>query len=144
LRLDGYSAWITSLRRVEPEFQPLRWFRVKARCQAAQEEAVMATSKNVLAKIVIVVALSGPAYAMAQTSGGHSSGTAGASGTTGIASGQAHISPPGTNSLGTANSSGVTTGMAGPEPRDSQRIDNEIQRENTQVDSKINNICRGC
>jgi hypothetical protein len=120
-------------------------FRVKARCQAAQEEAVMATSKNVLAKIVIVAALSGPADAMAQTGGGHSSGgAAGASGTTGIASDQAHIAPPGTNSLGTANSSGVTTGMAGSEPKDSQRIDNEIQHENTQVDSKINNICRGC
>ena len=107
----------------------------------------MATQKNVLAKVVMVAALSCPAYALAQTSGsgGHSSGgAASASGTTGIASDQAHISPPGTNSLGTANSSGVTTGMAGPEPQDSRRIDREIKNENDQIDSRINNICRGC
>jgi hypothetical protein len=117
---------------------------------AAQEVAVMETRKNILAKIVIVSALLCPAYALAQTSSsaGHSSGGAGgvtgSSGTTGIASDQAHISPPGTNSLGTANSSGVTTGMAGSEPQDSRRIDREIKNENDQIDSRINNICRGC
>jgi hypothetical protein len=108
----------------------------------------MQTRKNVVAKVVVVVALLSPAHALAQISGGHSSGgtsaVTGSSGTTGIASDQARIPPPGTNSLGTANSSGVTTGMAGPEPKDSQRIDREIRNENAQVDYKINNICRGC
>ena len=108
----------------------------------------MQKNKNVVAKIVFVIALSCPAYALAQAGGGHSGGSAsgarGSSGTTGIASDQAHIAPPGTNSLGTANSSGVTTGMASPEPKDSQRIDTEIRDENAKVDSTINNICRGC
>lgn len=107
----------------------------------------METRKNSLAKIVIVSALLSPAYALAQTGGGPSSSGAGSvsgsSGTTGIASDQAQISRPGTNSLGTAESSGVTTGMAGP-GRDSRRIDAEIKDENVKIDSKINNICRGC
>jgi hypothetical protein len=66
---------------------------------------------------------------------------------TGIAFDQAHIPPPGTNSLGTANSSGVTGGGtvgASTEPRDIGRIDAEIQHENSRIDSKISGICRGC
>jgi hypothetical protein len=102
-------------------------------------------------KTLMVVALLYPACALAQISGGNSGGGArgssmGAGSTTGIASDQAHISPPGTNSLGTANSSGsggATVG-ANMEPQDSRRIDAEIRDENSRVDSKINNICKGC
>jgi hypothetical protein len=76
---------------------------------------------------------------------------------------------PGTNSLGTANSSGSTTGAASPRglitagTRDNRadgtssgRIDGtvapgpslpgdaEIRAENSKVDQKIKSICKGC
>lgn len=108
----------------------------------------MQKQKNFLARIVMAAALLYPAYALAQIGGGNSGGAhggaMGSQSTTGIASDQAHISPPGTNSLGTANSSGVTTGMAVTEPKDSQRIDAEIRAEDARIDAKINNICKGC
>ena len=107
----------------------------------------MQKQKTALATIAMVAALLYPACALAQIGGGHPGGGAssmGAQTTTGLASDQAHISPPGTNSLGTANSSGVTTGMAGAEPKDSQRIDSEIRAEDAKIDAKINNICKGC
>jgi hypothetical protein len=104
------------------------------------------------AKLLMIAALLYPACAFAQVSGGNSAGAAhgssvGAPSTTGIASDRAHTSPPGTNSLGTANSSGLpggTTVGANMGPKDSQRIDAEIRNENSRVDSMINNICRGC
>ena len=103
-------------------------------------------------KILMVAALLYPACALAQISGGNSGGSAhgssmGAGSTTGIASDQAHISAPGINSLGTANSSGSPGGAtvgANMEPQDSRRIDAEIRDENSRIDSKINNICKGC
>jgi hypothetical protein len=103
-------------------------------------------------KVLMVAALLYPACALAQTGGGNSGGGAhgssmAAGSTTGIASDQAHISPPGTNSLGTANPSGVPGGAtvgANTELKDSRRIDAEIRDENSRVDSKINNICKGC
>jgi hypothetical protein len=60
------------------------------------------------------------------------------------ASATPRISPPGTNSLGTANSIGGETVGANMEPQDSRRIDTEIQNENARIDSKIGGICRGC
>jgi len=114
-----------------------------------QKQTVLANSK-----LLMVVALLYPACALAQTGAGHSSGSAaahsssmGASSTEGIASDQAHISLPGTNSLGTENSSGLPGGAtvgSNMKPKDSQRIDAEIKDENFRVDSKINSICRGC
>jgi hypothetical protein len=113
-----------------------------------RKEVVMQKQKTVLATIAMLAALLYPAYALAQMGGGSSGGApgsvTGSRSTTGLASDQVHISPPGTNSLGTANSSGVTTGMAGAEPKDSQRIDAEIRAEDTRIDAKINNICKGC
>jgi hypothetical protein len=106
---------------------------------------VMKKQTRTLVKIVMVSALLYPAYALAQVSGGHSgSGATGSSGTTGLASDQAHISPPGTNSLGTASPSDGTVGLAGPEPKESRQIDREIRAEDARIDAKINNICRGC
>jgi hypothetical protein len=107
----------------------------------------MQEQKRVKTKILMIAALLYPTCALAQIGGGHPGGGAssmGAQTTTGLASDQAHISPPGTNSLGTANSSGVTTGMVGAEPKDSQRIDSEIRAEDAKIDAKINNICKGC
>jgi hypothetical protein len=60
---------------------------------------------------------------------------------------QAHIAPLGTNSLGTASSArlpGGTTVGANMEPKDSRPIDAAIRDENSRIDSKINNICKGC
>jgi hypothetical protein len=117
----------------------------------AREESVMRKQKTAKTKILIVALLLYPACALAQISGGSSG--AGAHGssmggtTTGIASDQAHISPPGTNSLGTANSSGMPGGAtvgANMEPKDSRHIDAEIRDENSKIDSEINNICKGC
>ena len=102
------------------------------------------------AKLVIIAALLCPVGALAQSGAGSAGGTAAGSSmsspsTTGIASDQARISPPGTNSLGTANSSGEPAGTTvGANMRDNARIDAEIRNENSQIDSKINNICRGC
>lgn len=103
--------------------------------------------KRAKTKMLMIAALLYPACALAQIGGGHPGGGASSTGsqsTTGLAPDQAHIASPGTNSLGTANSSGVTTGMAGVEPKDSQRIDAEIRAEDTRIDAKINNICKGC
>ena len=100
-------------------------------------------------KILMVAALFYPACGLAQISGNSGTGASstGSRATTGIASDPAHIPTPGTNSLGTANSSGGTgsgTVGANMEPRDSRRIDTEIQNENSRIDSKISGICRGC
>ena len=65
-----------------------------------------------------------------------SSGTTGSAGSTGAMPG-----PPGTNSLGTAQSSGgVTTGSAAG----GTAIDQKIEDENRQIDQKLKGICRGC
>jgi hypothetical protein len=104
--------------------------------------------------LIIASALLIPLQASAQSggvsgSGGGSAGvttgtagsTAGSSGTTGSSS-VAMPGPPGTNSLGTAQSSGggVTTGSASG----STAIDQGIQDENRQIDQKLKGICRGC
>jgi len=119
---------------------------------SCSKEAIMQKQKTRKAKLLIIAALLYPACAFAQISGGTSgsdthSSSVGAGSTTGIASDQAHIAPPGTNSLGTANSAGLPGGAtvgANMEPSGSRRIDAEIQDENTKVDSRINNICKGC
>jgi hypothetical protein len=52
--------------------------------------------------------------------------------------------PPGTNSAGTAQSSGpgVTTGAATSRP--SAEVDAAINKENKAIDRKVKSICRGC
>jgi hypothetical protein len=77
------------------------------------------------------------------TTGTAGGGTAGSSSTMGSAGGTGSMpGPPGTNSLGTAQSSGsgVTTGSA----FGSTAIDQRIQDENRQIDQKLKGICRGC
>jgi hypothetical protein len=105
--------------------------------------------------LIIASALLLPLQATAQSGGvtgsgagsaGVTTGTAGSStgssGTTGSAgSAGAMPGPPGTNSLGTAQSSGgVTTGSASG----STAVDQRIQDENRQIDQKLKGICRGC
>ena len=106
--------------------------------------------------LIIASALLLPLQATAQSGGVSGSGTGsagattgtagsntGSSGTTGSAGGTGAMpGPPGTNSLGTAQSSGrgVTTGSASG----STAIDQRIQDENRQIDQKLKGICRGC
>jgi hypothetical protein len=112
----------------------------------------MQKQKAAKTKMLIVAALLYPAAALAQISGGSPAGSApgssmGTGSTTGTASDQAHTSPPGTNGPGTANSSGLPGGGtvgANMELKDSRRIDAEIRDENSKIDAKINDICRGC
>lgn len=105
--------------------------------------------------IVILSLAAMPAVSFAQATGGASStgstgatgstGLTGSTGSTGPAGGVANspASPPGTNSLGTAQSSGrgsVTTGAGTGDPT----ADATVNSENRLLDKKMNSICRGC
>jgi hypothetical protein len=122
--------------------------RLRGRANAGSKD-IMQKRKSALAGMVMVATLLYPPCALAQTSGGSGAhgDTTGAQTTTGIASDQAHISPPGTNALGTANPSDVLgsgTVGANMEPTDSQSVDAKIRAEDAKIDAKIKNICRGC
>ncbi|MBK3666081.1 hypothetical protein JJE66_33280 [Bradyrhizobium diazoefficiens] len=87
--------------------------------------------------IVIFSLAAMPAISFAQATGG----------STGSTGGVANAPPPGTNSLGTAQSSGakaapgVTTGAAsGKNPN----ADATVNAENQLLDKKMKSICRGC
>jgi hypothetical protein len=86
--------------------------------------------------IVILSLAAMPAVAFAQATGG----TAGSSGSTGSV-GNSPSAPPGTNSLGTAQSSGggVTTGTGAGGSTDAA-----VNAENRMLDKKLKSICRGC
>jgi hypothetical protein len=98
--------------------------------------------------IIIASALLLPLQAVAQSgsvggsgsgTGGVTSGTAGGnSGTVGTGSG----ATPGTNSLGTAQSSG--RGAASGSASANTSEDKKIEDENRQIDQKLKGICRGC
>lgn len=96
-------------------------------------------SASIKTLIVIFALAATPAISFAQTTGG-STGTTG-----GVA--KAPAPPPGTNSLGTAQSSGantapgVTTGAASGANSDA---DATVSTENRQLDRKLKSICRGC
>ena len=104
------------------------------------------SATTALATIAILLA---PAAGFAQATGGAGGGTgspsSGTSGT-GTSSSPQLTPPPGTNSAGTAQSSGrpnsgegVTTGSAA-----GQGIDKTIENENRAVDRQLKGICRGC
>ncbi|WP_370140985.1 MULTISPECIES: hypothetical protein [unclassified Bradyrhizobium] len=90
-----------------------------------------------------------PALSFAQTTGGTAGSSGGSVGSTrgsvGSTGGFANspVPPPGTNSLGTAQSSGpgsgVTTGTGGGEAADAT-----VNAENRELDRKMKSICRGC
>lgn len=87
--------------------------------------------------IVIFSLAAMPAVAFAQATGG----TAGSTGSTsGVANSPAP--PPGTNSLGTAQSSGAAPGMT--TGTGSGGADAAVAKENKLLDTKIKGICRGC
>lgn len=89
--------------------------------------------------IVIFSLAAMPAISFAQATGGSAGSTGGVA--------KAPAPPPGTNSLGTAQSSGantapgVTTGAASGSSADA---DATVSTENRQLDKKMKSICRGC
>ncbi|UPJ56229.1 hypothetical protein [Bradyrhizobium sp. 192] len=96
-----------------------------------------------LKTMMVIFALAAmPAVAFAQASGGSAGSTGGPAGSGGgIANSPAP--PPGTNSLGTAQSSGagsgVTTGTGSGGGTDAA-----VNAENKLLDKKLKSICRGC
>src|SRR5262249_47527421 len=89
--------------------------------------------------IVIFSLAAMPAVAFAQAGGG----TAGSSGSTsGVANSPAP--PPGTNSLGTAQSSGANMAPGMTTGTGSGSTDETVQTENRMLDRKLKSICRGC
>ncbi len=90
-----------------------------------------------------------PAAAFAQAAGGPAGSSGASMGSTGgsVGStggvGNSAVPPPGTNSLGTAQSSGpasgVTTGTGG-----GGSVDATVNAENRQLDKKLKSICRRC
>ena len=93
-------------------------------------------SGSIKTMIVIFALAAMPAVSFAQATGG-SAGSAG-----GVANSPAPA--PGTNSLGTAQSSGasapgVTTGTGG-----GRGTDAAVNAENRLLDKKLKSICRGC
>ena len=109
------------------------------------------TRANATVAIAAIMILISPAVSLAQGAvGSPDAGSVGA----GNSSKQALPPPPGTNSAGTAQSSGsgvnsapgVTTGAAGTGtmPTSSQSTDAAIAEENKTIDRKLKNICRGC
>lgn len=96
-------------------------------------------SVSIKTLIVIFALAATPAISFAQTTGGSTGSTVGVP--------KAPAPPPGTNSLGTAQSSGantapgVTTGAASGSNADA---DATVSTENRQLDKKMKSICRGC
>ena len=98
----------------------------------------VAVSTRTLIMILALAAM--PAVAFAQAAGG-SGGTSG--GAAGSAGGVANspAPPPGTNSLGTAQSSGPGGGGAAAT---GGGTDAAVNAENRMLDKKAKSICRGC
>ncbi|KRQ15706.1 hypothetical protein [Bradyrhizobium manausense] len=101
--------------------------------------AQTSASASIKMLVVVIIGLAAmPAVSFAQTTGGATGSTGG------VANAPA---PPGTNSLGTAQSSGantapgVTTGAASGTNPDA---DATVSAENRLLDKKMKSICRGC
>ncbi|RQH09194.1 hypothetical protein EHH60_25925 [Bradyrhizobium sp. RP6] len=106
-------------------------------------------SGSIKSTIMILAVAAMPALSFAQTTGGTAGSSGGSVGSTGGSVGStggfanSPVPPPGTNSLGTAQSSGpgsgVTTGTGGGEAADAT-----VNAENRELDRKMKSICRGC
>lgn len=99
----------------------------------------LSASASIKTLIVIFSLAAMPAISFAQGTGGTTGSTGGVA--------NAPAPPPGTNSLGTAQSSGantapgVTTGAVSGANRDA---DAKVNAENQLLDKKMKSICRGC
>lgn len=103
------------------------------------------SSANVSIKITMVIfALAAmPAVSFAQATGGSAGSTGSSAGSTGgVANSPAP--PPGTNSLGTAQSSGPGSGVTTGNSSSSGAADATVNNENKLLDKKMKSICRGC
>lgn len=87
--------------------------------------------------IVILSLAAVPAVSFAQATGGANRGSAG-----GVANSSAPA--PGTNSLGTALSSGATNTAPGVTTGAATSPDAAVSAENKLLDRKLKSICRGC
>jgi hypothetical protein len=108
----------------------------------AKGEFPMANSSATISTKTLIVILSlaaMPAVSFAQSAGGAAGSSGGSAGSTGgVANSPAPA--PGTNSLGTAQSSGggtTGTGTGGSG-------DAAVNAENRMLDKKLKSICRGC
>jgi hypothetical protein len=107
----------------------------------------MALRATVSIKVLIVICgvAAMPVVSLAQGAGGAGGTGSSAGSSSGVANSQAVA--PGTNSLGTAQSSGanaapgVTTGTGGG---GGTSVDATVNAENRVLDKKIKSICRGC
>jgi len=102
----------------------------------------MPATASIKTMILIFALAAVPAVAFAQATGGSAGSSGGSAGSTGgVANSPAP--PPGTNSLGTAQSSGpgpgVTTGSG-----TGGAADAAVNAENRMLDKKLKSICRGC
>jgi hypothetical protein len=119
------------------------WFRnpSPARRLIGEGDVTMAASARSLSgkAFVVILALVGTtAASLAQATGGVG-GSSGASG--GVANSPAP--PPGTNSLGTAQSSGTAAGRTTGTGTGGS-TDAAVAAENRLLDKKLKSICRGC
>lgn len=97
---------------------------------------------NSIKTMTVIFALAMPAVSFAQATGGVGGSTGGSAGSLGsIANSPAP--PPGTNSLGTAQSSGPGTGAAMGNGVGGA-ADATINAENKLLERKVKSICRGC
>ncbi|WFU28229.1 hypothetical protein QA649_18995 [Bradyrhizobium sp. CB1717] len=93
--------------------------------------------------LVLILGLAAmPAVSFAQATGGSSGSTGSLSGPTGGVA-NAPAPPPGTNSLGTAQSSGPGSGLTTGSGTGGA-ADATVNAENRQLDKKMKSICRGC
>lgn len=99
---------------------------------------------RMLSPLLFSIFLLAPLQALAQSGGVAGSGS-GAAGVTTVTAGSPKATmpgPPGTNSAGTAQSSGrgATIGSG----TGSAAEDENIRAENRKIDQKLKSICRGC
>lgn len=109
----------------------------------ARPTAMPSATVSVKALIVICGIAAMPAASLAQGTGGTTGSTTGA--TTGSTGGvvNAPAPPRGTNSLGTAQSSGGNRASGGTSGT-GDGADAAVAAENRLLDKKMNSICRGC
>ncbi|RXG91829.1 hypothetical protein [Bradyrhizobium zhanjiangense] len=109
----------------------------------------MSARSSAIKTMMVILALTAmPATSFAQATGGSAGSTGGSAGSTGSSAGptggvtNSPAPPPGTNSLGTAQSSGPGSGAT--IGTGSGAADATVNAENRLLDKKMKSICRGC
>lgn len=103
----------------------------------------MASRTGSIKTMIMILALAAmPAISLAQTTGGSAGSSGGSVGSTGGVR-NSPAPPPGTNTLGTAQSSGPGSGV-GTGSATGGAADATVDAENRMLDKKLKSICRGC